>query len=104
MRTDEQRDHCIDVLLTRVRTLETEVARLKGEPLTEESLTAQQNTELNTSQSFPFFKPEQKKHVNKQTDTSLENAIGTRWIGRIGGVRGSGLQSCKVRIDFPHAS
>ncbi|MFZ3253526.1 MAG: DUF2339 domain-containing protein [Syntrophales bacterium] len=84
MRTDEQRDHCIDVLLTRVKTLETEVARLKGEPLTEEYLTAQQNTELSTSQSFPFSKIERKTQLNKPTDSSLENAIGTRWIGRIG--------------------
>ena len=83
MRTDEQRDHCIDVLLTRVKTLENEVARLKGEPLAEENLTAQQNAELNTSQTFSF-KPELKKHFNKPTDSSLENAIGTRWIGRIG--------------------
>ena len=84
MRTDEQRDHCIDVLLTRVMTLETEVARLKGEPLTEENLTAQQNTELSTSPSFPFSKIERKTLLNKPADSSLENAIGTRWIGRIG--------------------
>lgn len=84
MRTDEQRDHCIDVLLTRVKSLETEIARLKGEPLTEENLTAQQNTELNTSQIFPFSKREKKTHFNKPTNSSLESAIGTRWIGRIG--------------------
>lgn len=84
MRTEEQRDHCIDVLLTRVKTLETEVARLKGEPFAEGNLTAPQNTELNTSQTFSFSKPRQKTQVNKQTDSSLENAIGTRWIGRIG--------------------
>lgn len=84
MRNDEQRDHCIDVLLTRVKTLETEVARLKGEPLTEENFTDPQITKLNTCQTFPFSKPEQKIHINKQTDLSLENAIGTRWIGRIG--------------------
>ncbi|MFA7061274.1 MAG: hypothetical protein WC156_10695 [Pedobacter sp.] len=84
MRTDEQRDHCIDVLLTRVKTLETEVARLKGESLTEENFIEQQNTELSASQIFPFSKSERKKHFNKPTDSSLENAIGTRWIGRIG--------------------
>lgn len=84
MRTDEQRDHCIDVLLTRVKTLETEVARLKGESLSEENFIEQQNTELNASQTFPFSKPERKKHFNNPTDSSLENAIGTRWIGRIG--------------------
>ncbi|MBK5275381.1 MAG: DUF2339 domain-containing protein [Desulfuromonadales bacterium] len=65
-------------------TLETEVARLKGEPPTEENVTAQQNTELSTSQSFPFSKIERKTQLNKPTDSSLENAIGTRWIGRIG--------------------
>jgi len=84
MRTNEQRDHCIDVLLTRVKTLETEVARLKGEPLTEDNFIEQQNTGLNTAQTFPFSKPEQKTHFNRPKDSSLENAIGTRWIGRIG--------------------
>lgn len=84
MRTDEQRDHCIDVLLTRVKTLETEVARLKGEPLTEDNFIEQQNAALNTSQTFSFSKPERKIQLNKPTDSSLENAIGTRWMGRIG--------------------
>lgn len=84
MRTDEQRDHCIDVLLTRVKTLETEVAKLKGEPFTEDNFVGQQNTESDISQTFSFSKPERKTHFNKPTDSSLENAIGTRWIGRIG--------------------
>lgn len=84
MRTDEQRDHCIDVLLTRVKTLEIEVARLKGESLTEEEFIEKQITELDASQAFSFSKPERNPHFNKPTDSSLENAIGTRWIGRIG--------------------
>lgn len=84
MRTDEERDKCIDVLSARVQALEKEVAKLKGEPLTKESVSAQQNADLNAPRSFVFSKPEQKRNVSKSADSSLENAIGTRWIGRIG--------------------
>lgn len=84
MRTDEQRDHCIDVLLTRVKTLEAELANLKGEPLSEESLSIQQNTESNEANTFSFTNLKQKNNAIKPSDSSLENAIGTRWIGRIG--------------------
>lgn len=84
MRSDEQRDKCIDVLFTKVQTLEAEVARLKGEPLTEESVTTQQNAVLDTSQEFTFSRSKQKTGFSKTADGSFENAIGTRWIGRIG--------------------
>jgi uncharacterized membrane protein len=83
MRSDEQRDKYIDELTARVQALEVEVARLKGEPLTKDSLPEQQNVALPASRTVIFSKPEQRK-VNNPLDSSLENAIGTRWIGRIG--------------------
>ncbi len=32
MRTDDQRDECLDLLLRRINDLENEIAELKGEP------------------------------------------------------------------------
>lgn len=112
MRTDEQRDHCIDLLLTRVKTLEHEVARLKGKPLSEEDAVALRETELpgmalprkpatidpdsepqdTELPDFDFEIPAVSQVRQKigaggpsrPSDSSLENAIGTRWIGRIG--------------------
>lgn len=86
MRTDQQRDYCIDLLLAKVKDLETEVARLKGEPPPERNISEQQRLELYASQTFTFseLQPKQPKPAGKPTDSSLENAIGTRWIGRIG--------------------
>jgi len=84
MLSDEQRDKCIDVLFARVQALEVEIARLKGKPLSEESSTEKRYTDLNASQAFTFSKPKQKIASSKTADSSLENAIGTRWIGRIG--------------------
>ncbi|MBC7963010.1 MAG: DUF2339 domain-containing protein, partial [Steroidobacteraceae bacterium] len=84
MRSDEQLDKCIDALIARVGALEHEVATLKGEPLAEERLTTQKNSEFAASQEFTFSKIKEKITPRKTNDTSLENAIGTRWIGRIG--------------------
>ena len=85
MRSDEQRDKCIDVLITKVQALEAEVARLKGEPFSEESVATQSVPDVDTSRDVIFQKPEQNIYPKKPIDSSLENAIGTRWIGRIGG-------------------
>lgn len=84
MRTDHQRDRCLDVLLQRVEALEAEVARLKGEPAPKERFAAPQDAELTTEQPFIFAPRDQEARPNKPSDASLENAIGTRWIGRIG--------------------
>lgn len=83
MRSDEQRDKSIDVLIARVQALEDEIAKLKGEPFSKESASEQRNVDLNVSR-FIFSKPEQKRNLSRPADSSLENAIGTRWIGRIG--------------------
>ena len=84
MRSDEQRDNSIDVLFERVEALEAEVARLKGAPLSKESKTPQQKTEPAASRELIASKPAQKVSAGKTADVSLENVIGTRWIGRIG--------------------
>ncbi|MBN2438889.1 MAG: DUF2339 domain-containing protein [Deltaproteobacteria bacterium] len=84
MRSDEQRDQSIDVLMARVQALEEEVAMLKGEPLTEESPPEQEKAVLDASRPFVFSKLEQKIYSGKPADSSLESAIGTRWLGRIG--------------------
>jgi len=84
MRSDEQRDKSIDVLLARVQALEEEVAKLKGKPLSAESVSERQKADVNASRPVISPKPEQKITLNKPTDPSLENVIGTRWLGRIG--------------------
>ena len=83
MRTDEQRDHCIDVLLKRVKALENEVSKLKGEPFFEDTA-IMQRSEPTASPLFTFSELNQKRSERKTADSSLESAIGTRWIGRIG--------------------
>lgn len=82
MRSDEQRDKCIDVLISKVQFLEAEVAKLKGKPLPEENVVDLEDELL--EREFTFTRPTQKTSSNKKVDSSLENAIGTRWIGRIG--------------------
>lgn len=84
MRTDEQLEKCIEVLFTRVGALEREVATLKGEPLSEDRLTIQKIPGFDASQESDFSKTKEKINPRKTNDSSLENAIGTRWIGRIG--------------------
>jgi uncharacterized membrane protein len=84
MRSDDQRDKCIDALFERVKTLEAEVARLKGVPLLEEKSAVEKIIDLETSQEIIFPEPNQQTGTGKPADSSLENAIGTRWIGRIG--------------------
>jgi uncharacterized membrane protein len=84
MRSDEQRDKCIDALFGRIQALEAEVAKLKGAPLSGESVAEPRKTDPATSAMFTFAKTELKVETGKSADTSLENAIGTRWIGRIG--------------------
>lgn len=84
MRSDDQRDKCIDALFDRVKILEGEIARLKGAPLPEEKRTFQKSLDSETSREFVFSEPIQQTGPGKPADSSLENAIGTRWIGRIG--------------------
>lgn len=85
MRSDEQRDNSIDVLFERVEALEAEVAKLKGAPLSKESEIPQQETApVAVPRDLIASKPAPKTSSGKTADVSLENVIGTRWIGRIG--------------------
>lgn len=84
MQSDEQRDKSIEALLARVQALEEEVARLKGRPLSGEGAPAPPPAEPEASRPAVFSKPERKIFSGKPADSALENAIGTRWIGRIG--------------------
>ena len=82
MRSDEQRDRCIDNLFLRIQELEIEVAQLKGEPAPEN--TGATAVAKAAEPHSPL--PENAKLPTRPStgNTSIENAIGTRWIGRIG--------------------
>lgn len=81
--TDEQRDRCLDALLKRVQALEDEVARLKGERFPDEHGAAYPS--VGPDEPGVTTMPEPKPAGRgKPADSSLESAIGTRWIGRIG--------------------
>ncbi|PKN39347.1 MAG: hypothetical protein CVU62_03900 [Deltaproteobacteria bacterium HGW-Deltaproteobacteria-2] len=84
MRSDDERDKCIDLLISRVNALENEVAQLKGEILVEENISLQQDNGIEIPETKFIPKTEPKRETNKALDSSLESAIGTRWIGRIG--------------------
>jgi len=84
MRTDEQRDRCIDVLFARVQALEAEMARLKGEPRAEKSPAMPPEPEPDAAREFTFVGPLGDRPPDKPAAISVESAIGTRWIGRIG--------------------
>lgn len=84
MRSDEQRDRCIDVLIVRVKALEAEVKRLQDETRRPKMATPQMLPELEISLEPAPAGPEEKKRPIRAKDTSLENAIGTKWIGRVG--------------------
>ena len=83
MRSDEQRDKSIDMLIEKVQYLENELLRLKGIPPVDESVSAYQKPFINASPKSISSTIEQKRETIKSAD-SLENTIGTRWIGRIG--------------------
>ena len=84
LRTDEQRDHCIDALLRRVKALEDEVARLKIEQLFAEDSVEPPVLDPDATLTDTVSPPEPTDHAGRAADSSLESAIGTRWIGRVG--------------------
>lgn len=84
MRSDDERDKCIDALISRVQALENEVAILKGEPLAEEEIPVPPVNGIEIPEESFARATAPKKETNKAIDSSLESAIGTRWIGRIG--------------------
>ncbi|NTV12974.1 MAG: DUF2339 domain-containing protein [Desulfobulbaceae bacterium] len=84
MRSDEQRDKCIDVLIVRVKALEDEVKRLQEEARQQNMVAPQMLPELEVSLALAPAEPEEEARPIRAIDTSLENAIGTKWIGRVG--------------------
>jgi uncharacterized membrane protein len=84
MRSDEQRDRCIDVLFERIKALEVEVASLKGGTLPEEIEPSRKEIDMVKPREFVFHETPERPSPEKPQDSSLESAIGTRWIGRIG--------------------
>ena len=84
MRSEQERDQCIDVLIAKVKSLEDEIAKLKNVPPAMQRMPAQQNKGDDSSRGIFIPEPESKKETKKSIDPSLENVIGTRWIGRIG--------------------
>lgn len=84
MRTDEQRDSCIDVLMERVQALEDEIAKLKGQPEAGKSPGMRREPELDTVREHACVKSKEGGIPGKRAGISMESAIGTRWIGRIG--------------------
>lgn len=84
MRSDQERDQCIDMLMAKVQALENEVVQLRrGVPL-QSSVSSKPNDEA--VRSRPSVKPKLTSRIPQSTfpDSTLENAIGTRWIGRVG--------------------
>lgn len=75
MRSDAQRDADIDLLLTKVAHLEAELARLRGQ-------TPQGAAALPAPP--PRLPPRPATTTPPRSGDSLESAIGTRWIGRVG--------------------
>ncbi|MCE5264067.1 MAG: DUF2339 domain-containing protein [Deltaproteobacteria bacterium] len=84
MRSDEERDRSIDLLMAKVQALEEEVARLKGQPFQGEGSPAPLPLGSDASRPVVLPEPEPRIPYGKPADSSLESAIGTRWIGRIG--------------------
>jgi uncharacterized membrane protein len=84
MRSDEQRDKCIDVLMERVLALEEELVKLKGERRAEKTFPTRREAEPDTGREFACVAPDKEQPSVKPAGISMENAIGTRWIGRIG--------------------
>jgi uncharacterized membrane protein len=84
MRSDEERDHDIEELLKRVDALETELATIRGRPLLGKSPPVKQDVEKGGAQSAVFSEQKQQSRPRIAADSSLESAIGTRWLGRVG--------------------
>jgi uncharacterized membrane protein len=83
IRSDKQRDECIDLLLAKVQELEREIASLKGELSGRKPQMREHIAEVPVPIPAKAV-PEQKPPAGKPPKSSIENVIGTRWIGRIG--------------------
>jgi len=85
MRSDQERDHCIAELIRKVETLENEVAALKGQTTApQKSQPAPSPPSRQDSPRGIYISEAPRKKEPHPSSDSLESAIGTKWIGRIG--------------------
>jgi uncharacterized membrane protein len=82
-RSNDDRDQCINMLVARVEKLEAEVARLKGEQELPVNTPPQKIVAMGTPGDIPS-NSRQMEDLKSSENGSLESAIGTRWIGRVG--------------------
>ncbi len=84
MRSDEQINRCIDTLFSRVQELENEVATLKGHPAQQREVQRKMDDHPASHHISVQNMEAAKPAPSSAARESIENAIGTRWIGRIG--------------------
>lgn len=84
MRSDDERDQCIDMLISRVQALESELDMLKARHREKESPSHQPVCGIEIPDTAFVRRKEPVMAANPAISSSLENAIGSRWIGRIG--------------------
>jgi uncharacterized membrane protein len=84
MRSDDERDQCIDMLFSKVQALEKEMAMLKDRPREKESHLNKPVCGIEIPDAAFVCRTEPVIAANPAISSSLENVIGARWIGRIG--------------------
>jgi uncharacterized membrane protein len=85
MRTEEERDQCIDMLIARVQELEDEVLRLKKQPdAGAPAVSTLKDEHAQTTGATSISQSQRPKSSRTSSSANLENVIGTRWIGTIG--------------------
>ena len=84
MRNDQERDQCIDMLIARVQELESEVLRLKRAHDVNASADSAPKETIVPAKVAAASQPQLRKNAKPFSSATLENIIGTRWIGAIG--------------------
>jgi len=83
-RNDQERDQCIDMLITRVQELESEVLRLKSQQGVGALAVSTPKENIAPAKAVAASEPPRRKRAKLSSSATLENIIGTRWIGGIG--------------------
>ncbi|ACF11623.1 membrane protein [Chlorobaculum parvum NCIB 8327] len=84
-RSDQERDQCIDMLIARVQELEGEVLRLKGDQHdSAPGVSAPKVKPVSVTRPARSSELQRSKSAKPSSSATLENVIGTRWIGTIG--------------------
>jgi hypothetical protein len=82
-RNDQERDQCIDMLIARVQELESEVLRLKSQHGVGALAVSTPKENIAPAKAVAAFEPPRRKSAKLSSSATLENIIGTRWIGAI---------------------